>query len=237
MNKGSRNPLKSIRDDVLKAVLVATGVAFATGLAGGIISGAWQKALLAASGLAIVVLGVILVAAAAWHRGELDEVNYQELRAKDVAKRQLPRYEREQQGLVNQAATQSRDLAGVRTDLNTMLERGRKQMAKARPSSSVELLLLDDSSPLGPAVVAQAGRFDQQVLSDPNRLQAMIDEQGDCAFNCSVPALGELWRLVVIRDVAVDEHDRWEAHHLANLISSLKLAHRIRQIGAMEESA
>jgi Na+-transporting methylmalonyl-CoA/oxaloacetate decarboxylase gamma subunit len=235
MNEGSRNLLNAIRNDVLKAVLVTLAVAFATGLAGAVMSGAWQKGLLAACGLTVVVLVVILVAAAAWHSGELEEVNFEEMRSQDEAKRGVPSYERENREHVIRAAGRFRDEGDRHADCTAMVERGRRHMSKARPAS-VELLLLNDGGAGPPGPIAQAGRFDQAVVSTPNLLLDWLDSLGDQVYGCSVPVSGGRWRLLAIRDAAIDHHDRSEVQRLASWLVSLDLAH---QIGAdpLEESA
>ncbi|HWO82875.1 MAG TPA: hypothetical protein VNM38_03690 [Solirubrobacterales bacterium] len=236
MKDGSRNPLNAIKNDVLKAVLVTLAVAFSTGLAGAVMSGALQKGLLAASGLAAVVLGVILVAAATWHSQELEEVNFADIRAQDVAERRVASYEREQREHVFRAAKRPRDEAGKQADRTTMIERARRHMAKARPSS-VELLLLNDGGPTPPTPIAQAGRFDQSVLSEPTELDEWLDSQGDHVYGCPVPIVGERWRVLGIRDTKIDHHDRFEIQHLASWLMSLSLAHRLAAIDDLEESA
>ncbi len=235
MISGSKSPLNAIRDDVLKAVLVTLAVAFATGLAGAVMSGAWQKGLLAACGLAVVALVVILVAAAAWHSQELEEVNFEEMRSQDVEERGVSSYEREQREHVARAAGRYRDETGKKADHHAMIERGRRQMSKSRPAS-MELLLVDDDGPKSPRPIAQAGRFDQTELSTPTRLLAWIDSLGDRVYGCSISVSGGRWRIFGIRDSAIDHYDRAEIQRLASWLMSLDLAHQIGT-DSMEESA
>lgn len=198
-------------------------------------SGAWQTGLLAACGLAVVVLVVILVAAAAWHSKELEEVNHDLIRSQDVENRGVANYERAQREHVERVAGQYRDETGKKTDIDTMTERGRRQMAKARPAP-VEVLVVSDEGPESPRPIAQAGRFDQTELSTPSRLLAWIGSLGDCVCESSVPVSGGRWRILGIRECEVDSLDRAEIERLGSWLMSLDMAHQLGA-GSMEESA
>ena len=235
MENGPKNPFKLIQEDILKTVVVTMAVAFTTGLSGAVIDGAWQKALLAACGLTMVLLAIILVATAVWHSKELEEVKFEEMRAKDAERRELAKLEREQREHIARAARKHCDPAGQKADLSAMLERWRKHISTGR-ISTVEILLISDAKPHAPVPVAQAGRFDQAVLSDPQRLVDWIEGLGERACGFPVPIPGMAWRVLGIADTTIDGHDKFELQRVATHVMALKLAHQVA-CDSLEESA
>lgn len=238
MGRRPGNWLDGVRGDVLTAVIVAIAVALASGLAGAVLSGTWQKALLAASGLGILIAVLILSNEALRHSQELGEVKFDEVRAKDARKRQLPKYERDQRDHITRAAARPLEAASQGADLSTMLERGRQCISGGR-AAPVGLLLVSDAKPNSPAVVAQAGRFDQAVLADPSQLIDWIESLGDSVYPASLPVGEEPWRLLGIgeAETPLDDYDKFEIQRMATHLGALKLAHRAAQSGSVGETA
>lgn len=235
MGYGPGNFFNEIKDEVLKAV-VAIVLIVATGLLVAMLSGAWQTVLLAASGLSLVLLVVVLATAGTWDSRELEDCEFDEMRAEDAERRQLAKSEREQLALITRAATRSRETASQSADVSTVLERSRKLMSTGR-ASPIELLVIDDTEPNSPRPVAQAGRFDQAILTDPAELTDWIESLGDRAHASSMQVDGEIWRVIGIADTTIDAHDKFEIQRVVTHLAALKLAHRVARGGSLEESA
>jgi hypothetical protein len=238
MGRRPRNWLDGVRDDVLTAVIVAIAVALASGFAAAVLSGTWQKALLAASGLGILVAVVMLSNEALRHAQELGEVKFDEVRAKDAKKRQLPKYERDQRDHITRAAARPLEAASQSADVSTMLERGRQHISSGR-AAPLGLLLVSDAKPNSPKVVAQAGRFDQAVLASPSQLIDWIESLGDSVYPALLPVDGEPWRVLGVgeTETPLDDHDKFEIQRMATHLGALKLAHRAAEGGSFGETA
>lgn len=235
MGRKPKEFFSALRDDVVKAVVVAIAVALATGIPSALLSGAWQAGLLA---FALTVLFVVLVLGptAFWHSQALKEDKFDETRAQDAEERGLVKFERDQRDQLTRAATRPPDSAGHKADVSTTLERWRKHISSGRVSP-IELLILSETNPNAPRPIAQAGSFDQAVLTDPSRLTAWLEEQGDRAYPCLLQIEGEFWRVLGIADTALDAYDKFQIQRLANYLVALKLAHRAAAGGLQEESA
>lgn len=238
MGRKMGNWLDRVRDDVLTAVIIAIAVALATGLAAAALSGTWQKALFAASALGVLLAILILSSEAIGHAQELKEVRFDEVRAKDAKKRQLPKYERDQRDHIFRAAAQPLEAASQGADLSAMLERGRQHISEGR-AAPMGLLLISDRKPNSPKVVAQAGRFDQAVLAKPSELIDWIESLGDSVYFASVPVDEDPWRVLGIgeAEAPLDDYDKFEIQRMATHLGALKLAHQAAESGSFGETA
>lgn len=230
------NFLNAVKEDVVKAVVVALAVATATGLAGALLSGAWQKALLAACGLILMLVFITLATAATLHAQRLEEGEFDGIRAEDAERRHLAKFERDQREHITRAAAGSGEAVRQSADVSMMLERCRKQISTGR-ASSIELLVVCDVEPNSPRPVEQAGRFDQAVLADPSRLTDWIESREDCVYAIPIQVDGEIWRVLGIADTTLDSYDKFELQRVATHIAALKLAHRAVGGASLEESS
>jgi membrane protein implicated in regulation of membrane protease activity len=229
--------LRGLRDDALKTMMGALIVAFTTGAVGGLLSGAWQTALLALSAVGILIALLAMIAAVVEQEQKQKEGQFAEERAKDAEQRDLSRFERLQRDHITRAAAGGCDAAHQAADVSAMLEASRKQISSGR-ESPVELLVLAEPAPNRPNVIAQAGRFDQAQLAAPSKLVDWIESlEAECSASAWVVVDGERWRVLGISDGRLDSYDKFEVQRVATHLTALKLAHRVAEADALRESA
>lgn len=237
MGRRPGSVLRSLRDDALKTIVGALMVAFTSGAVGALLSGAWQKALLALSILGLLVAFLAMVAAVVELEQGQREGQFAEERAKDAEQRDLPKFERLQRDHVIRAAAGACDPARQAVDVSAMLESSRKHISSGR-DTPVELLVVAEPLPNRPKVIAQAGRFDQAQLAESEKLVDWIESlDADRSTSAGVVVDGEPWRVLGVSDDRLDTHDKVEVQRVATHLTALKLAHRVAEAADLKESA
>lgn len=217
---------EALRGDTPKAVVGTFSTALASGIAGAVLSGAWQKVLLGVAALATVLLLGVLVSAALWHSQELGEVNYDNARDEDAENCKLLLFERKVRELIERAAGRAGDFGSRMADISALLELWRDHLSHTQPSS-IELVLVRDHDSGEVELVAQAGLFDQANLVESTRLRIWLDscELEDNAYPAMARARGEAFRLFGVSDSPIKAYAKSQIEHAASHLQSLKMAH------------
>ena len=237
MGRRPGSVLRSLRDDALKTMVGALIVAFSTGAVGALLSGAWQKALLALSALGILIALLAMAAAVVEQEQKQKEGQFADERAKDAEQRDLSKFERLQRDHITRAAAGVSDVARQAADVSAMLEASRKQISSGR-ESPVELLVIAEPAPNCPKVLAQAGRFDQAQLAEPSNLIDWMEAlEAECSASAWMVVDGEPWRVLGISDARLDTYDKFEVQRVATHLAALKLAHQVAEADGLRESA
>lgn len=147
---------------------------------------------------------------ARWHRDELNEIGFEQMRDREALDKKTDRHERRLRRIIADAKERADGGASGQAELEGAVEMHRKYISDRR-SSPLGLILVDLIDPDKPRVISFAGRFDTEHLKaiTTTPYDEWTDQLGTVApYPATLRVSGRVMQLLGVSDSEIGPYDK-----------------------------